>query len=111
MSTIAPTHANPITRTTEVIRTTGEVKITLSDSGPSIEIETPTGTKVMVGASNINIATQAGSIRIEGATITIDAAQIRLEAPLVTARILRCDTLIAESVVATSYTPGAGNIM
>lgn len=111
MSNSAPTQGNHITRPTEIIRTTGEVKITLSDSGPSIELETPAGTRLMVGASNINIATQAGSIRIDGATITIDAAQIRLEAPLVTARILRCDTLIAENVVATSYTPGAGNIM
>lgn len=64
-----------------------------------------------------------------GATITIDDArcEVRVEAPtgirLVTSRVqvdagssdfsgvVRCDTLIANSVVASSYTPGAGNIM
>ena len=110
MSNIAPTQTNQITRATEIIRTTGDVKITLSDAGPSIELQTPTGTKIMVGSASISIATQAGSIRIDGGTITIDAAQIRLESPMVTARILRCDTLIADMVVASSYTPGAGNI-
>ncbi len=99
------------TSNTEIIRTTGEVKITLSDSGPSIALETPTGTRIMVGASDISIKTQGGSIRIDGASITIDAAQIRLESPIVTARIIRCDTIIAQSVVGSSYTPGAGNIM
>lgn len=99
------------TSNTEIIRTTGEVQIVLSDSGPSITLETPTGTKILMGASDVHIKTPAGSIRIEGGSITINAAQIRLEAPLVTARILRCDTLIAESVVASVYTPGVGNIM
>ncbi len=111
MSNIAPTHANQITRATEIIRTSGEVMITLSDSGPSIELQTPTGTRILVGASDITIKTIAGSIKIEGATITIDAAQIRLDAPMVTARTIRCETIIAECVVGSSYTPGAGNIM
>jgi uncharacterized protein involved in type VI secretion and phage assembly len=64
-----------------------------------------------------------------GATITIDDArcEVRVEAPtaiqLVASRvavdaasadfsgIVRCETLIANSVVASSYTPGAGNVM
>lgn len=99
------------TNSTEIIRTTGEVQIVLSDSGPSISLETPTGTKILMGATDIKINTPSGSIRIEGGVITLDAAQIRLESPMVTARVLRCDVLIAESVVGSSYTPGAGNIM
>jgi uncharacterized protein involved in type VI secretion and phage assembly len=74
--------------------------------------------------------TDAKTIRTRcGATITIDDArcEVRIEAPsgirLVTSRVqvdagssdfsgvVRCDTLIANSVVASSYTPGAGNIM
>jgi uncharacterized protein involved in type VI secretion and phage assembly len=64
-----------------------------------------------------------------GATITIDDArcEVRIEAPtgiqLVASRVavdaasadfsgvVRCETLIANSVVASSYTPGAGNVM
>ena len=101
----------PPTNSTEIIRTTGEVQIVLSDSGPSILLETPAGTKVLMGATGIKINTPSGSIHIEGGVITLDAAQIRLESPMVTARILRCETLIADSVVSASYTPGAGNIM
>ena len=98
------------TNSTEIIRTTGEVQITLSDSGPSISMETPTGSRIMIGATAITIASAAGRIVIDGGAITIDAAMIRLEAPVVTARLIRCDTIIAESVVGSSYTPGTGNI-
>jgi hypothetical protein len=101
----------PATNSTEIIQTTGEVQIILSDSGPSISLETPTGTKILMGASDINIATPGGRIRIEGGTVTIDAAQIRLESAVVTARMIRCDTIIAENVVGSTYTPGVGNLM
>lgn len=101
----------PSPNNTEIIRTTGEVQIVLADSGPSITLETPTGTRILVGASDINIAAGGGSIRIAGGVIMIDAALIQLNAAMVTARVLRCDTLIAESVVAASYTPGVGNMM
>ena len=101
----------PPPNNTEIIRTTGEVQIVLADSGPSITLETPTGTKIVMGAADVNIQAAGGSIRIQGGVITIDAGHIQLNAAMVSTRILRCDTLIAENVVATSYTPGVGNLM
>ncbi len=101
----------PPPNNTEIIRTAGEVRIVLDDSGPSIKLETPTGTKIFMGAGDVTIKAAGGSIRIKGGVITIDAALIQLNAAMVTTRVLRCDTLIAESVVATSYTPGVGNLM
>jgi Type VI secretion system/phage-baseplate injector OB domain len=51
-------------------------------------------------------------IHSNGSTVKLDAAgTITLEAALVKASgVVQCDTLIANSVVATSYTPGTGNI-
>ena len=63
-------------------------------------------------------ATAAGSIKLAAPDITLEGATINLNAPMVAALnllqakgLVQTPTLIAGSVVATSYTPGAGNIM
>ena len=46
-----------------------------------------------------------------GATTTVSGSTINLAAPTVSANgVLRASTIIADSVVASSYTPGAGNL-
>jgi hypothetical protein len=55
-------------------------------------------------------------VRASG-SVEIDASQLTLSAGLVQVRagmarfggVVQCDTLVANSVVAASYTPGAGN--
>ena len=43
--------------------------------------------------------------------VELSAGQIKLEAGMTSASgVVKCSTLIADSVVAASYTPGAGNI-
>ena len=101
----------PPPNNTEIIRTTGDVQIVLSDSGPSITLETPTGSTIVIGASAINIQAGGASIRVAGGMVSIDAAVIKLESAMVEARTLRCDTLIAQSVISTLYSPGVGNLM
>jgi hypothetical protein len=52
------------------------------------------------------------------AKVTINASQVQLSAGMITidagmskfAGVVQADTVIANSIVATSYTPGAGNI-
>lgn len=99
------------TNATEVLRTAGEVQIVLSDSQPNIVLDTQTGTEIIMGVTGINIVSPGGNIRIAGGTITIEASLIRLEAGIVEARMIRCDTIVANSVVGTAYTPGVGNLM
>jgi len=101
----------PPTNNTEIIRTTGDVQIVLSDAGPSITLQTPTGSMIVIGASDINIEGAGGRIRIANGVISIDAAIIRLESAMVTARTIRCETLVAESVISNLYSPGVGNLM
>lgn len=63
----------------------------------------PDGSITLAADSNVHISA--------GATVTIAAAQIRFDAGIVRASgVLTCDVLQATSVVAASYTPGAGNI-
>ena len=54
----------------------------------------------------------AGKIRAAaGSMVELSAGQIKLEAGMTSASgVVKCSTLIADSVVASSYTPGAGNI-
>ena len=54
----------------------------------------------------------ASDVQIEaGSHVTVKAAAVHLQSPIVkTSGVLQCSTLIANSVIAASYTPGAGNI-
>ncbi len=112
MGSVTPTPGtqNQITRNTEVIRTTGDLKIVLTDADASISLDTNLGSKIVLNATGIRIDAPGGSIRIESGVVTISAGLINLDAGIVTARVIRCDTIIAQSVIGASYTPGAGNI-
>jgi uncharacterized protein involved in type VI secretion and phage assembly len=65
--------------------------ITLNTSGVSIT----TGAKVSVQASTIDVS--AGMVKVDSAMSTFSG-------------IVKCDTLISNTVVSSTYTPGAGNI-
>ncbi len=53
----------------------------------------------------------AGPVSSDGGATTISGGQIHLDAPLVDAPgVVRVGTLIADTVVGSSYTPGAGNM-
>ncbi len=57
MGSITPTPGsqNQITRNTEVIRTTGDLKIVLSDADTSISLDTNLGSKIVLGVTGITI--------------------------------------------------------
>lgn len=97
--------------TTETIRTSGGVEIQLSDQSPNIRLKAPGGTEVIVDGGFVEIRAAGSRLRVAGGIVSIDAVQVQIDAPIVTARIIRCDTIIAATVVGTSYTPGAGNVM
>lgn len=63
------------------------------------------------GSPTAGSPTAGSPVTSDGATTTITGAQITLEAPMTTAAgVLRADTLIVDSVIASSYSPGAGNV-
>lgn len=115
----------------KVIRSRNGVKITLDDSDgqETLMLETPGGQKVTMkdGPGAIEITDSNGnSIKLEtsgitvtaSAKVTINASQVAVSAGLVTvdagmskfSGVVQADTVISNSVISASYTPGAGNI-
>jgi uncharacterized protein involved in type VI secretion and phage assembly len=115
----------------KVLRSKNGVKVTLDDHDgkEQLVLETPAGQKVTLadGPSTITVEDASGnSVKLESsgitvtasANVTIQAAKAAVSASMVTvdagmskfSGVVQCDTLIANSVVGTSYTPGAGNI-
>ena len=106
------------------------LKISLNDDSVSIAITTPQGLSVTLSdAENaVDIRDTSGNaiklapdgVRVSSpAKVTVSAAVVEIAGTVVTVNsstakfsgIVQCDTLIANSVVASSYTPGAGNLM
>jgi uncharacterized protein involved in type VI secretion and phage assembly len=115
----------------KVLRSRNGVKITLDDQDgqEKLLLETPGGQKVTLkdGPGSIEIADSNGnSVKLEAAGITlnasakvtIQASMIAMSAGMVTvdagmskfSGVVQADTVISNSVVSASYTPGAGNI-
>ena len=70
-------------------------------------------TTVIIQDTNGNMITlDAAGIYIQSAAaVRIDCSQISLNTAMVKASgVIQCDTIIANNVVGSSYTPGVGNI-
>jgi uncharacterized protein involved in type VI secretion and phage assembly len=115
----------------KVLRSRSGLTITMDDTdfSPQLTIETPAGQRVSLadGAGRVEIRDEYGnSIVLDagGVTVTaaarveVRAAQVSIAAGMVTVAagttrfhgVVQADTVIANSVVSASYTPGAGNI-
>jgi uncharacterized protein involved in type VI secretion and phage assembly len=115
----------------KVLRSRNGVKVTLDDTDgqEQLILETPGGQKLTMkdGPGVVEIADSNGnSIKLEtsgitvnaAAKVTINASQVEISAGMVTVNagmskfsgIVQADTVITNSVVSASYTPGAGNI-
>lgn len=92
-----------------LLRTPGGTEVRVSDDAPQISIQSATGVGILVDGSRIRIVSPGCMIEVDGARITLSGAQVTIDAMLLSARTIRCDTIIATSVVGSSYTPGAGN--
>jgi uncharacterized protein involved in type VI secretion and phage assembly len=93
-----------------VIDTPGGQVITLHGGSGSIEIVDGNGGSVRLASDGIQV-NATGKVTIRASRIEIDAGELRVNAGMsLFSGVVRCDTLISNSVVSTSYTPGAGNI-
>lgn len=93
-----------------VLETPGGQKITLQDGPGSVTIADANGNTVKLESSGVTVRS-AGTVTIEGSTLTVSAGSVTVNAGMSTFNgVVKADTLIATSVVGTSYTPGAGNI-
>jgi hypothetical protein len=79
--------------------------------GGEVTMASRDGTRVTLdSAGNVDVTANA-TVKVSAAVVQVSAGAISLEAGTVTAPgAVHCDTLIANSVVASSYTPGVGNL-
>jgi hypothetical protein len=76
----------------------------------SVIIQDTNGNVVTLDAAGIHIQSSA-AIRLDCSQLSLTAGQISLNAGMVKATgVIQCDTIIANSVVGSSYTPGSGNV-
>jgi uncharacterized protein involved in type VI secretion and phage assembly len=89
----------------------GDAPVALStDGGAEVVIEADGAVRIVDRFGN-RVRLDSGGVTIEAASLNVAAGQVTVEAGMFRASgVVQCDTLIANSVVAASYTPGAGNI-
>jgi uncharacterized protein involved in type VI secretion and phage assembly len=125
----APQEADP-QEDVYVVRTPSGVVLELDDGdGPSISLTTPQGYSVVVtdgdggeiavtrGSQSVTLTASEISVQSSG-TVSVQASQVKVSAGMVQVEagmskfsgVVQADTVIANAVVGTSYTPGAGNI-
>ena len=93
------------------LETPGGQKLTLQDGPGSVEIVDSNGNSFKMEASGITINASAKVTINAGATVDVSASMVNVTAGMSKfSGVGQCDTLIATTVVGTTYTPGAGNI-
>ena len=98
-------------RTTSVlhVRTPGGLEIHLDDAAGRVTISGQ-GSTIRIDSTGITIQA-AAKVDIEAAQVKVSAGMVEVDAGMSKfSGVVQCDTLIANSVVAASYTPGAGNV-
>ncbi len=92
------------------LETPGGQSITLKDGPGTIEVVDANGNSVKLEPAGITVTASA--------KVTINASQVAVSAGMVTvdagmskfSGVVQADTVITNSIIAASYTPGAGNI-
>jgi cytoskeletal protein RodZ len=82
---------------------------------PTTETEAPTGeagqAPTTISGDGSTVSADAGGVTIDGARLSVNAATVNINSAMVTTSgVLRTNTLMADNVVASAYTPGVGNV-
>jgi len=92
--------------------TPGGLSGVMTDSSASIEFHDSMQTSVKIDASGVTISAPTSQIQLTAASgVTVTAPQVTVDAAMATfSGIVQCQVMQATSVVASIYTPGAGNV-
>ena len=92
------------------VETPGGQRLTLSDGPGAITIEDSHGNSASFEAAGVTLSAsakvtvQASTVEVSSGLVTVDAGMSKFSG------VVKCDTLITNAVVSSSYTPGAGNV-
>lgn len=92
------------------LETPGGQKLTMKDGPGAVTIEDSNGNSVKLETSGITV-TAAAKVTVNASQVAVSAGMVKVDAGMSTfSGIVKCDTLISNTVISTTYTPGAGNI-
>ena len=84
--------------------------IVLDDGGRSITLTDRNGNTVKMDSSGVTV-TASAKVTVNASTAEVSTGMLKVSAGMSRfSGVVQCDTLITNSVVSASYTPGAGNI-
>lgn len=92
------------------LSTPGGVTATITDaSGGKIELK-QSGNTITMDSQGIAIKASA-QVKVDASTVTVTASMVKVDAAMAKfSGVVKCDVLQATTVVASTYTPGAGNV-
>jgi uncharacterized protein involved in type VI secretion and phage assembly len=93
-----------------IVETPGGQKITLKDGPGSVTVEDSNGNSIKLESAGITVNASAkvtiscSLAEVSASMLTVNAGMSRFSG------VVQCDTLISNTVISATYTPGAGNI-
>lgn len=108
------------TRIAIVEESSGQEKVEITTpNAATVTISEQSGGEITLEAAGNTVKMSTSGVTVQSsATVEVTASKVNVSAGLVSvdsgmskfSGVVKCDTLIANSVVSTSYTPGAGNV-
>lgn len=93
-----------------VLETPAGGMVTLQDASRTVEIRDTNGNRILLASDGITIQS-ASKVRVSASNVEVSASILDVNAAMSRFQgVVQADTLITNSVVSSSYTPGAGNI-
>jgi len=80
------------------------------EGGGKVEVSIPGGNQITVDASGVSVQTSA-KVSVQASQVEINSGQVTVNAGISKfSGMVQCDILQATTVIASTYTPGAGNV-
>jgi uncharacterized protein involved in type VI secretion and phage assembly len=93
-----------------LIETPGGQRVTLKDGPGEVLIEDSNGNSVKLESAGITI-NAAAKVTVNASTVNVSASMVSVDAGMSSfSGVVKADTVICNSIISASYTPGAGNI-
>ena len=92
------------------LETPGGQSFELRDGPGEVEVRDSNGNSIKLDTSGVTV-TAAAQVKVQASTVEVTASMVTVNAGMSKfSGVVQADTVITNSVVSASYTPGAGNI-
>jgi uncharacterized protein involved in type VI secretion and phage assembly len=92
------------------LETPGGQTVTLKDGPGAVEIVDSNGNSIKLEASGVTV-TASAKVTVNASQVSVSAGMVSVDAAMSKfSGVVKADTVICNSIISASYTPGAGNI-